>query len=74
VRPYAGIGLAILQASATGAGTTVSASDSTVVFWPGGMAIYELPHSAFSVGADLHLVTIPGGPAMCLFAMGGAKF
>jgi hypothetical protein len=71
VRPYTGLGVAVLSVSASGPAGGASASDSEVVLWPGATASYAVPGTSFTLGADLHLVTIPGGPAMCLFATAG---
>jgi tetratricopeptide (TPR) repeat protein len=71
VRPYAGLGVAVLSVSASGPAGGASASDSEVVLWPGATASYAVLGTSFTLGADLHLVTIPGGPAMCMFATAG---
>jgi hypothetical protein len=74
VRPYAGLGLAISNASASGPAVKVSGSDNRFVLWPGATATWQLPGSAFTLGGDLHLLTVPGGPALCFFATGGLRF
>ena len=73
VRPYAGLGIAWLTASVSGAGVNTSVTDSKFVIWPGGMVLYDVPDSSFFVGGDLRLLTVPGGPALGLFAFVGAR-
>jgi hypothetical protein len=75
LRVYAGLGVAGLTASASVAGTTaVSETVTKFVVWPGAMVIYDLPDSNFFLAADTRFVTVPGGPAIGFFALGGMKF
>jgi hypothetical protein len=74
VRPYVGLGIASLSVSGSAAGTSVGASTTKLVLWPGGAAIYDLPGSDFFVGGDARLVTVPGGPAFGVVAFGGMHF
>jgi hypothetical protein len=71
LRPYAGLGIAVLSASVSGPGAGASASDSSFVLWPGATATYAIPGSRFVVGGDVHLLTVPGGPATCFFGSAG---
>jgi hypothetical protein len=74
VRPYGGIGLAALSASATTAGVSASDTVTKLVIWPGATVLYGLTGSRFFVGGDTRLLTVPGGPAFGLFALGGMSF
>ena len=79
VRPYVGLGIIWLNATATASGPgapTVSADSSTnkFVIWPGATVLYPLTDSSMFVGADLHFVSIPGGPASELFVLAGTRF
>jgi hypothetical protein len=71
LRPYAGLGLAALSVSATTAGVSASDTVTKLVIWPGLTALYGVPASRFFVGGDTRLLTVPGGPALGLFAVGG---
>lgn len=71
VRPYAGLGIAALSVSATTAGVSASNTVTKLVIWPGLTALYGVPGSRFFVGGDTRLLTVPGGPALGLFAVGG---
>jgi hypothetical protein len=73
LRPYGGLGPATLETSVTGPGASASASTTDLVFWPGATASYDLPGTAVVLGADFHLLTLPGGPATCLFAGVGTR-
>ena len=75
LRLYAGVGIAGLTASSSVNGNSVGSETSTrFVLWPGAQAIYDLPESRFFVAADTRFLTIPGGPAVGFFAMGGTRF
>jgi len=75
LRLYAGVGIAGITASSSVNGSSVGSDTSTrFVVWPGAQAIYDLPGSALFVAADTRFLTIPGGPAVGFFAMGGTRF
>lgn len=73
VRPYAGLGVAWISASASAGGVKFSDTTSKFVIWPGGMVLYDLPDSSFFLGGDLRLLTVPGGPALGIFAFAGTR-
>lgn len=75
VRPYAGIGIASLRTSTSApGGTSFSMSVEKLVIWPGATAVYAIKDSPWFVGADTRLLTVPGGPALGLFAFAGMGF
>lgn len=75
VRPYGGIGMGSFTASASVAGgPSASASHTEIVFWTGATALYDVPRSAFTVGADTRLAFVPGGGAFGAFVTGGMRF
>jgi hypothetical protein len=74
LRPYGGIGLASLSTTVTSGNTSVSSSDTRLVFWPGVACLYDVPGSMFTVGGDARFVVVPGGPAFGVFATGGMRF
>jgi hypothetical protein len=71
LRPYGGIGIAALSASASAGGVRASDTATKLVIWPGVTVLYGLSGSRFFVGGDARAVTTPGGPAFGLFALGG---
>jgi hypothetical protein len=71
VRPYGGVGLAALSARATSGAVTVGDTVTKLVLWPGATVLYGLPSSRVFVGGDTRFITIPGGPALGLFALAG---
>jgi len=71
LRPYGGVGIAALSASASGAGVRASDTETKLVIWPGVTVLHGLSGSRFFVGGDTRLVTVPGGPSFGLFALGG---
>jgi hypothetical protein len=71
LRPYGGLGLGAFTASASAGAVRASDTATKLVIWPGVTALYGLTGSRFFVGGDTRLVTIPGGPAFGLFALGG---
>jgi hypothetical protein len=73
VRPYMGLGPAIVTGSASGPGASASSSDTKFVVWPGGTVIYGIPDSTFFIAGDLRFVTVPGGPSVGFFAFGGMR-
>lgn len=74
LRPYGGVGLAAMSASATTGGVSASDTVTKLVLWPGATVLYGVPASRFFVGGDTRLLTIPGGPAFGLYALGGMSF
>ncbi len=79
VRVYSGIGIVWINASTETSAPgipTVSAHASTdkFVIWPGATVLYPLTDSSFFIGGDLRFVTVPGGPAVGLFALAGTRF
>jgi hypothetical protein len=74
IRPYVGLGLASLNTSVSGPGASASAGDTKFVIWPGGTVIYDIKDSAWFIGGDVRLVTVPGGPAFGIGAFGGLHF
>ncbi len=73
IRPYLGFGMARFSASSTVLGQRLTASDSRFVAWPGGQLLYGFRDSAFFLGGDLRVVTVPGG-SFGLFGFGGMHF
>jgi hypothetical protein len=72
LRPYGGLGLAGLTASASSSvGPGASQTATKLVIWPGATLLYGVTGSRFFVGGDTRLITIPGGPAFALYAVGG---
>jgi hypothetical protein len=71
LRPYGGVGLAALSARATSGAVTVGDTVTKLVLWPGATVLYGLPSSRVFVGGDARFLTIPGGPAVGLFALAG---
>jgi hypothetical protein len=75
VRPYGGIGVAVVSTSSSVNGDgSVGTSDTRAAMWPGATVLYDIPGSSFTVGADSRLVFIPGGPAFGMFATGEVRF
>ena len=75
IRPYGGVGLAVISVSSTFLGETKSASDTSLVIYPGATAHWNIPRSAFFVGGDTRMViaTRGGDPSFGLFATAGMK-
>jgi hypothetical protein len=71
LRPYGGVGLGAFTASASAGAVRASDTQTKLVIWPGVTVLYGLVGSRFFVGGDARLVTVPGGPALGLFALGG---
>jgi hypothetical protein len=74
VRPFFGVGIADITEGNNATGTNVSHSFIKFVLWPGIQATYNIPHSIFFIGADLHLLSEPGGPSIGFFGTGGVRF
>jgi hypothetical protein len=74
LRPYLGIGVASVRASAMSGGVTVNASTTELGLWPGLLGRYQLSNPAYFVGADFRIVTGPWGSSIGLFATGGMHF
>ena len=74
VRPYCGAGIASFSVSGQANGFSAGSSTTKFVIWPGGTLVYPIPDSAFFVGGDARLVTIPDGPAFGLVGFGGMHF
>lgn len=72
IRPYAGAGLLVAQATVLGQ----SATDTAFGFYPGLNANYEIPKSPAFVGADMRLLfsSRGGDPSFGAFAVAGARF
>lgn len=74
LRPFCGVGFADITTGSNITGQNVSSSVFKFVVWPGVQASYIIPHTLFFVGADVHLLTEPGGPSLGFFATGGVRF
>jgi hypothetical protein len=88
LRPYGGLGFASFAVSATFSNPSParglvnnSNSNTSLLFWPGVTAIYDIPNTSFMIGGDARLVFVPGtsvgyngGPAFGIFATGGMRF
>lgn len=72
VRPYAGIGAAFLSSTVI-SGVRSTDSETRAIVWPGASIEWVVPRTAFAIGGDLRLVTIPGGPALSAFLTAGAR-
>lgn len=73
LRPYLGAGIAFLSSRVVG-GVRATESDTAAVIWPGAVVEWLVPGSIVALGADLRLVTIPGGPAFSGFFTAGVRF
>lgn len=76
IRPYAGVGVAFIGSSTTFAGQSVSASDSSLLIYPGATAYWNIPRSDFFVGGDTRMLILTkgGDPSFGLYATAGLKF
>ena len=74
LRAYVGLGLAYFAWSVNGGGTTASGSMTRFVVWPGASVLYDFAGSPFFIGGDIRFVSVPGGPAVGFFALGGVHF
>jgi hypothetical protein len=66
LRAYLGLGLAFFSAG--------PANATRFVVWPGASVIWNIPASNFFIGGDVRFVSVPNGPAVGFFAMGGLHF
>ena len=74
LRPYGGLGPALLSVSASAGNVSASDTATTLILWTGAVVLYGIPGSRFFVGADARMITVPGGPALALYALGGMTF
>lgn len=76
IRPYAGVGIAFVTASSTLAGESTSATDSSLLLYPGATAHWNIPRTDFFVGGDtrMAILTRGGDPSFGLYATAGLKF
>ena len=76
IRPYAGVGVAFIGSSTSFAGQSVSASDSSLLIYPGATAYWNIPRSDFFVGGDTRMLILTkgGDPTFALYATAGLKF
>lgn len=72
IRPYAGAGLLVAQATVL----KQTATETAFGFYPGLNANYEVPRSPVFVGADIRLLfnSKGGDPSFGAFAVAGARF
>ncbi len=76
IRPYAGVGIAFITASSSLGGQSASATDSSLLLYPGATAHWNIPRTAFFVGGDtrMAILTRGGDPSFGLYATAGLKF
>ena len=71
VRPYGGVGPGLFRVSSVSANISASETATKLLVWTGGTVLYGIRNTSFFVGADARLLTVPAGPALALYALGG---
>jgi hypothetical protein len=76
IRPYGGVGIGFVTASSTLANVSGSATNSSLVIYPGATAFWNIPRSDFFVGGDTRMLILTrgGDPSFGLFASAGMHF
>ena len=74
LRAYMGLGPAFFSYSACVGNVCASGSDTRFVVWPGASVLWSIPDSPWFIGGDVRFVSVPGGPAVGFFFMGGIHF